>query len=230
MADPRRPEGKQPPARPARRQADRTDQLWVIHREESVYFQREAQVNFWTVLGGLAVAALLTQLSALWQAVLASRGYLLLFLVASVLILATSWVQTSWGSLVLRWPISIYTTVVMLFQMLAQSVQCLLITNPAGWLAATAVLIGFALMVQLYFDRSGAWTVFPDEFTRRFRINSLVYLVFMLICLVGAYQLYRYPSRTAETIWGIVVVCLSSLALFMQHRGMQEEKRALKIP
>ena len=146
MAHPGQAEGKQPPARPARRQAGRTDQLWVIHREESVYFQREAQVNFWTGLGGLAVAALLTQLSALWQAVQASRGYLLLFLVASVLILATSWVQTSWGSLVLRWPISIVTTVLVLFQMLAQSVQCLLVTNPAGWLAATAALIAFALL------------------------------------------------------------------------------------
>ena len=39
--------------------------LWTTHGVEDVYLQREAVVNFWTVLGGLAMAALLTQLSPL---------------------------------------------------------------------------------------------------------------------------------------------------------------------
>jgi hypothetical protein len=204
--------------------------LWAVHREESVYFQREAQVNFWTVLGGLAMAALLTQLSSLLDELRQGRWYLLFFLVASILVLATSWVQTSWGSLVMKWPISIISTVIVLFEMLAQSIQCLLVTNPFGWLATTAVLILCALLLQFHFERSGAWKVFPPEIIKRFRFNNMIYGLFVLICLAGAFQLYHYPSQTAEMVWGFACLSLSILALYMQHRGMQEEKRVLSIP
>jgi hypothetical protein len=218
------------PGKPVRKKVAPDLRLWASHGAEDVYFQREAQVNFWTVLGGLAMAALLTQLSPLMQEIHNSRWYLLLYLVASILVLATSWVETSWGSLVLKWEISIFTTVTMLFQMLAQSIQCLLITNPAGWLAATAGIILFALFNQYYFERSGAWKVFPAESIKRFRFNNTVYLVFMFVCLAGAYQLYRVPSQIAEMVWGFAIVILSILALYMQHKGMKQEKIELGIP
>ncbi len=216
-----------------KRTSPRTDpslHLWATHQEESVYFQREAQVNFWTVLGGLAMAALLTQLSPLLVELRAGCWHLLLYLIASILVLASSWVQTAWGSLVMKWPISIFTTVTTLFGMLVQSIQCLLVTNPAGWLAATAGVIFFALLVQVYFARSQAWSVFPKEFIKRFRANNIAYVFFLLLCLGGAAQLYLYPSLLAETAWGVVVVVLAIAALVMQHKGMQQEKRALDIP
>ncbi|MEW6093520.1 MAG: hypothetical protein AB1531_06095 [Chloroflexota bacterium] len=216
--------------KPARKPTEEGLHLWATHREESVYFQREAQVNFWTVLGGVTLAALLTQLAPLLEEIRAGRWYLLFFLVTSILILATSWVQTSWGSLVLKWPISIATTVIVLFQMLVQSIQCLLVTNPAGWLAATGGIIVFALFNQLYFEKSGAWKVFPPEFIRRFKFNNRLYAFFMVICLAGAFQLFRYPSRTAEMVWGFACLFLSILALYLQHRGMLEEKKVLGIP
>jgi len=50
---------------PTRKIADPELRLWGTHGLDAVYFQREAQVNFWTVLGGLAMEALLTQLSPL---------------------------------------------------------------------------------------------------------------------------------------------------------------------
>jgi len=46
---------------------------WITHGIEDIYFQREAQVNFWTVLGGLAMAALLTQLSPLLREIQNTR-------------------------------------------------------------------------------------------------------------------------------------------------------------
>jgi hypothetical protein len=218
------------PVEPIRGNNDPELRLWGAHGLDAVYFQREAQVNFWTVLGGLAMAALLTQLSPLVQEIQKSRWYLLLYLVASILVLANSWVQTSWGSLVLKWPISIATTVIMLFQMLVESIQCLLVTNPSGWLAATAGLIFFSLANQVYFEKSGAWKVFSTESIKRFKFTNLVYLALMVICLAGSYQLYRFPSRIAEILWGFIVVFFSILALFMEQRGMRQEKRELGIP
>jgi hypothetical protein len=204
--------------------------LWATHREESVYFQREAQVNFWTVLGGLAMAALLTQLSPLLEQLRQGRWYLLLYFVASIFVIANSWVQTVWGSLVLKWPISIISTVIVLFEMLAQSIQCLLVTNPSGWLAATAVLVLCALLLQFHFERSGAWKFIPPEMLKRFRINNWIYGLFVLFCLAGAFQLYRYPSQIAEMVWGFIALILSVAALYMQHKGMQQEKKELGIP
>jgi hypothetical protein len=221
---------KEAPGKPIRKRDDPKLRLWITHGVEDVYFQREAQVNFWTVLGGLAMAALLTQLSPLLKELQQSRWYLLLYFAASILILANSWVQTSWGSLVLKWPISIATTIIMLFQMLFHSIQCLLITNPSGWLAATAGLLFFSLANQFYFEKSGAWKVFSPAFTKRFKFDNIVYSFFILISLAGAYELYRYPSRIAEMVWGFVVLFLSIMALYMQHKGMQEEKKELGIP
>lgn len=204
--------------------------LWSTHREESVFFQREAQVNFWTVLGGLAMAALLTQLSPLLREIQSSRWYLTFYMVASILILAISWVQTSWGSLILKWPISIVSTVIVLFEMLAQSIQCLLITNPAGWLAATAGLVFFSLLLQMYFAMSGAWKVFSVGSIKHVKFNNGVYAFFVFICLAGASHLHFFPSNIAETIWGAGVLLLSFLALYMQHKAMQKEKLELSIP
>jgi hypothetical protein len=216
--------------KPSLRKVDTELRLWKTHGAEDVNFQREAQVNFWTVLGGLAMAALLTQLSSLLLELQKSRWYLLLYLVASILVLANSWVQTSWGSLVMKWPISIATTIIMLFQMLVQSIQCLLVTNPSGWLAATAGLILFALLNQLYFEKSGAWVIYSPESIKRYKFTNGVYLCLMLICLGGAFQLYRFPSRIAELVWGLIVVFFSIMALYMQHNSMEDEKKKLGIP
>ncbi len=221
---------KEIPGKPTRKKDDPGVRLWKDHGIEDVNFQRAAQVNFWTVLGGLAMAALLTQLSPLLQEIQKSRWYLLLYLVASILILANSWVQTSWGSLVLKWSISIVTTVIGLFQMLFHSIQCLLVTNPSGWLAASSGIILFSLFSQYYFEKSGGWKVFSPAYIKRFKFNNGVYWFLMFLCLAGAFQLYRYPSRIAEMVWGFVVFFLSIMALYMQYKGMQQEKRELGIP
>ena len=150
--------------------------------------------------------------------------------ISSIFIIANSWVQTSWGSLVLKWPISIVTTVSALFGMLAQSIQCLLVTNPSGWLAATAGIILSALAMQVYFAKSGAWKVFSPASVKRFKLNNWIYLFLALICLAGAFQLYRYPSKLAEAVWGFVALAFSVAELYLQHQGMQEEKKELGIP
>ncbi len=221
---------KETPAKPRRKRNDLEIRLWASHGAESVYFQREAQVNFWTVLGGLAMAALLTQLSPLLRELQQGRWYLVLYFVTSIMILATSWVQTSWGSLVLKWPISIASTVIVLFQMLADSIQCLLVTNPTGWLASTGGIVLCALALQVYFAKSGGWKVFSPTTIKRFRFTNGIYVFFLFLCLAAAFQLYYYPARILEIVWGFVVFSLSLLALNIQHRGMQEEKKELGIP
>ena len=42
---------------------------WISRGVDSVYYQRETQVAWWTILGGIAVAALLTEVDSVFLAV-----------------------------------------------------------------------------------------------------------------------------------------------------------------
>jgi len=109
----------------------------------------------------------------------------------------------------------------MLFQMLFQSIQCLQITNPSGWLTATAGILLFSLFIQVYFEKSGAWKVFSPESIKRIKFNNGMYLFFLFFCLAGAFQLYRHPSQIAEMVWGFIGFILSIMALTMTSKGMR---------
>ncbi len=59
---------------------------------------------------------------------------------------------------------------------------------------------------------------------------NTIYLFLMIISLAGAFQLYRYPSRIVNIVWGFIVLLLSILALYLNHNGMKAEKKELGIP
>jgi hypothetical protein len=204
--------------------------LWTERGVEAVYFQREAQVNFWTVMGGIAVAALLTQFSAAVSEIQAGHWQVILWFGSSLLIIINSWAQASWGSLILRWPITVPITFYFFMYLFGLDVQCLLVTNPPGWLAATAVILFFALLNQLYFEKTGAWRAFSPETIKRFKGQNRFYFATILLCLAGAAGLSRYPSALAESICGVVVLAGCILALVIEHKGMQGERDELKIP
>jgi len=204
--------------------------LWKRRGIEDVFFQRENMVNFWTVMGGIAAAALLTQFGALEENLFTPRWYLALFFTASILTIVNSWVQSAWGSLVLCWPITVPGTLIYFLGLFSLCVQSLLVTRPVGWLAASAAVILFAILNQIYFSRSGAWEVFSAETIRRFQTSIRTYIFFFLLSLLGVAQLIWFPSNLAEMIWGLIVLAVSILALVMQHKGMQLEKTELGIP
>lgn len=65
---------KEAPGKPTRKRDDPELRLWGTHGVEDVYYQRDAQVTFWTVLGGIAVAALLTQITNLIEGFRGAAG------------------------------------------------------------------------------------------------------------------------------------------------------------
>jgi len=204
--------------------------LWKYRGVEDVYFQRESMVNFWTVMGGIAAGALLTQLAPLEEEILASRWYLLFFFLSSFLTIVNSWMQSAWGSLVLRWPMTVPGTLIYFAGLFSLSVQSLLVTRPAGWMAASGSVVFFAILIQYYFSKSGAWVVFSPERIKEFRNNQKFYILFLLLTLLGAAHLAWFPSYLAELIWGVIALISSILALFIQHKGMQQQKIELGIP
>lgn len=209
---------------------EKSRSLWSIHGMEDVYFQREAQVNFWGVMGGLQAAALLTQLGTLWAHMQAGRWHLSLYFINSILIIVLGWALLSWGTLVLKEQITIVNTLLMFLGNFAIAIQCLLATNPAGWLAATGVAAASQWIQQIYFSRSGGWEAFSAESIKRLNANLRIYILWPIICFTGAAHLFFAPSAIAETAWGVIVSIVVIDALFRQHRGMERERKELGIP
>lgn len=204
--------------------------LWASHGLEAVYFQRESLVNFWTILGGIAAGALLTQLAPLVREIASGRWYLVFFFLGSFLTIVNSWVQSVWGSLVLRWRISIPSTLVFFGGLFCLSIQSLMVINPAGWMLATMGVVLFAILVQINFSKSGARLVLPVELTSGYKPVLWLYGIYCLLCLAGAIHLYWADSVSAEIGWGVFALVNSVIALVIQHKGMEKERRVLNIP
>lgn len=206
------------------------ERLWASHGLEDVYFQREAQVTWWTVLGGIAVAALLTELEEVFLSVNSERWYVLLYFAATLLVIVNSWVQTAWGSLVLKWPISIPTSLFLFFQGIAMSVAGLNVSKPSLWFGAIFFIMVTAILNQVSFSKSRAWVALPKEMVARAKIGILIYMLISLLTLGITIFLAFKPDVVFEIIFGFLALILSIMALIWQHIGMTEEKRRMQIP
>jgi hypothetical protein len=204
--------------------------LWTRHGMEDVYFQRDAMVNFWTVLGGIAVAALLTQMSNLIEGIQRGRWYLLLYFVTSIMLIVNSWVQQFWGSLVLRLRLTMLHSFLTLTNLTSLAILCLQVTKPLAFFAACGCYILFALFIQLYAMKSGAWIGFTPERIKGIKTTLLIYMVFMVLCFGAAANLFWIPSVAAEVGWGVFAILATFAAMVMQHYGMEQERQELGIP
>jgi peptidoglycan/LPS O-acetylase OafA/YrhL len=206
------------------------EKLWAAHGVEDVYFQREAQVTWWTILGGIAVGALLTRLESIPEAFKAGQWYVLLYLLATLLVIINSWVQTTWGSLVLRWPLSIPTAVFISFQGIAMSVAGLNAFKPAVWYAAISFVLITAVLNQVSFSKTHARENLPEELERRAQTGIRIYWFLSGFAVGSSILLALVTNQTLQMIWGFVALAGSILALVWQHLGMKEEKRKMGIP
>jgi hypothetical protein len=204
--------------------------LWATRGLDDVYYQRETQVTYWSILGGIAVGALLSQFFPLLQQIQTSRWYLVLYFLTSVFFLINAWVQASWGALVLTWRINFPITFLYSLATISQAVMCLLVTDPAGWSMAVACALFFNQLLQLQFQKRGGWQRFSPEALQDIRQTLRVYTTAALISLAVAILLFMRPSRPVEIAWGFIGLLVSVLAMFMQHYGMERQRKELGIP
>jgi len=203
--------------------------LWTRRGEEDVAYQRQAQVTWWTLLGGIAVGALLTQFEALLVAVKNGQWYYLLYFLATCFVIITAWAQTAWGALILYWPIAVPTSVIIFFGGLSESLSALTITRPALWTASISIVLLSAVLMQVTFMKQQAWIAMPKAAIKRAIMGIWVYVILIFIALGVSVYLFIFPSRGAELTWGVIAVILSVFALYWQHLGMKEEKKRMHI-
>ncbi len=209
---------------------DPSPAAWLARGIEDVYYQREAQVTWWTILGGIAVGALVTQLADVISQVQAGRWWLVLYFVATALIISLSWVQTTWGTLVVRWPISVVTALLSFFGGMSQSILSLQVTKPSAWLVAAFMVALTSVLYQTYFQASGAWVAFGPEYAARLKSVVWMHGAFGGAALAGALLLRRYPGPTHEMLWGFFALSVMLAATWLQDRGMKMERSMLHIP
>lgn len=203
--------------------------LWRKRGEDDISYQRQAQVTWWTLLGGIALAALLTQFESMLNEVKVGGWFYLFYFFANCFIIINSWVQTSWGALVLRWPISVPTSIHLFFGGLASSIAALNIMNPPSWYAAVGFVILSAVLMQLNFMKHQGWVAMPPETIRRVRQGIAVYVALIIFCFMASVVLFFFPFDWIKIAGGAAGFTLSIAALYWQHLGMKYEKRKMGI-
>jgi len=205
-------------------------ELWMRHGIEDVYFQREAQVNFWTVLGGIAVAALLTEIPSLLDEIQLGRWHLMLYALTVLLLIAASWVQNLWGSMILRMQVNYLYVILWLLNMVSLSIMSLQVTNPAVFFMACGAFLLFTLLFQVYLMRSGAWVAYNQERVKAIKSTLWIYFLIMVLCFGAATHLTLHSAITAEIGWGFFAFLSSIGAIVMHHFGMKEERKEIGVP
>jgi hypothetical protein len=204
-------------------------EYWKRRGPEDVYYQRESCTTWWTVLGGVAVAALLTRLETVWGLVISGDWYYLLYVAATALVILQAWMSISWGALVVRWRISLATTLIVYLSGLVLSFLSLSVSNIPVWWLALAVLVLISISNQLYSYRSGAWVTLPEIAQQRVLKGLWIYVIFVVVSLAGFVLLSLYPIESLEAGFGVIGLLSSVVALIQQNAGMNYERELFKI-
>jgi hypothetical protein len=203
---------------------------WRERGTEDAWYQRSVQTTWWSVLGGIAIGVLVTQISPVLAALKTAQWYPGLYFLATIMIVAYSWVQTSWGSLVMKWPISIVSSLVQMVTNMSLAFAALNIADPPLWMAAMAVGAFGSFCIQINFFLSGAWDLFPEEKLRGYKRSLFAYGGLAAFILGVAIHLYLAPTQKNFMLYGIVSFVLSIGLMVWQHVAMQAEKREMGIP
>jgi hypothetical protein len=203
---------------------------WRERGPEDVAYQRQAQITWWSVLGGIAIGILVTQISPVIEALKSPTWYQGLYFLATLLAIDYFWVSVSWGSLVLKWPITILSSLGLLLGNVAVAYASLNLNNPPVWMAALTALAFSALFNQLNFFFAGGRDAFPPEIFHGFRTPLIVYGGLVVVLLGFTIHMFLVPTQTVFLVYGFISILASIGMLVWQHQGMVVEKRELGIP
>lgn len=207
-----------------------SDALWHQHGIEAVYFQREAHINFWTILGGIAIAVLLTEIDNIIINIQAGRWHILLYALSAILLITVSWVQNVWGTLILKVPTNYINVFLWTINLISLSVMCLYVIHPTIFLGTCAVYSLIAIFIQIFLKKSGAWSIFPEKMIRDLTNTLWFYLAVVLLCIAAVIQLKLMPSQAAEIGWGCFTVVGSVAVVILHHSSMKKERQLFGVP
>jgi len=205
-------------------------QLWIRRGESDIEYQRQAQVTWWSILGGLAVGVLLTQFPAIIENLNRAHWQLFLYFFASALFIILNWVNISWGSLVLRARLSIARSITTFFTGFSLSLLCLLVTKPSVWAFGVAFWILCGMAQDFVEFRMGV-TLKSIWHEKKAFSNQVIQMgVFLFIAIFFGICLFLFPSQLLELIFILIVIAAAIFSFFSQHQIMERERKEGNIP
>jgi len=197
------------------------------NQRDDAGWHRLAHLMWWSVLRGLAVAALLSQADAVLDALGTPRWYLALYFVATAMDIGTSWVMVAWHALLLRWPLSIPTEMLEFASNLALCLAALNVTRPPRWMGAMTLSVAALLLLRRRLLRAGAWATFSPAMLARVAEGQRIYVVVLVLSALGAMHLASRPAWDWQVRWGIVVLAGALTTLWWQHKDTERQRREL---
>jgi hypothetical protein len=203
-----------------------SDPLWTKHGENDVNYQRQTQLTWWTLLGGIAVGALLTQLESLLSGIKAGQWYYIFYFIATCFMLINNFVAQAWGAMMIRCPIQIEPAIYTFFATLSLSISALNITHPAAWTASIAFFVFFSTLTNSYYYRHNAML---KDVVKNAQKTVYMFELFVIIAIGASIFLYLNSTAWAVLVVGIISLILSLLSLYSQHATMQIERKRYGI-
>jgi hypothetical protein len=195
---------------------------------DSINFQRTAHITWVSVLMAMVVVVLAEKIyTQMGQALAEGRLYLLLFVIASALIIIQYWVQTSWLTLISHSPIQIIRTGLTLLNGIAIYIICASVENPAGWFLAVG-FFGIISCLSLLFGLR--LKLIPDIFARSEYLLLGIVGSFTAVAFLASWHLTSTPGASTAWFWGAAAILMTTAYLWMQTRSMNKEKQESDIP
>ena len=205
--------------------SDKNNNAWIIRYNQSVDFQRSAQMTWWSILQGLAVAALAERIFEIVEMNADYKWTYLLLAVTSMLILVSSWVQMSWAIMMLHWPVNVTHTAFTLLLGVMSYLMALYIDQPANWFHAVLGVVISALIIYIYNLVIGAVVDVTYKVTLR---TIAVYLFVALVCLIAIWQIKRSPTPTTQLLWSSAIFTLAVIDWVLQSRNIKAQSNAIE--
>jgi len=206
------------------------DDKWIetARGVDSINFQRTAHITWISVLMAMVVVVLADKIyNRLGSALAQGRWYLLLFVIASGLIIIQTWVQTGWQTLISHSPITVVRTGLTLLNGLAIYFICASIENPASWFRAA----GFFCIVSCFALVTGLrQKMIMVVFTKRIYLVTGVVGAYAGIAFLAAWHLTVQPVAWVAWFWGAIAILMMTVYLWLQSRSMKIERKARNIP
>jgi hypothetical protein len=196
--------------------------------ESGIAYQRSAQITWWSILQGAAVAELVRQIPNIVDEITtSSHWYLLIYLLTSFMIVVNAWVQMAWAILISRWEINVLHTALILILGVSVSVTCTFVDQPQYWYPSAALLILSAISVYVYNLNNKTQLGLSEK---RVKKIILKYVGFFILSVSASAHILISRKRFPHIVWGFVFLLATVWSLMMQCKQMKYERSQRHVP
>ena len=207
-----------------------TEDKWIETSRgvDSINFQRSAHITWVSVLMAMVVFVLAEKTYDILGKILTSgRWYLLLYVIASGLIVIQTWVQMTWLTLLSHSPIQASRSGITLLMGIAIYIICVSVESPAIWFLAAGF---FGIISCLSLINGMRQRLITGQVARSLYKFVAVIGISVCITFLAAWHLTIKPSALTAWFWGVIAIILMTNFLWLQSRNMKEERSDLDIP